>query len=141
MVKAVLVEREVVHGDHGRVLELTLHAGLAEEARESIGLLEKLGANHLHGHLASDAAIHAEPHLSHAPFSQELPRLVPGLGRALVGVHLGETDRGKRKARAVSRGRGGRPGRFRLEEGPRRIARAFLAVGTHRRIVHRRNSP
>ena len=82
---AVRVASEVVHRHDRRMLELTLDARLADEARASVQLAAPLRADHLHRDVATDAVIGAEVHLAHSPFAEPVADLVaPGGGLEVV---------------------------------------------------------
>jgi hypothetical protein len=84
---AVRVASEIVDRDDGGVLELPLHARLAEEAAAKIVAFGARGADDFHRHLAPDAPIGAQVHFTHAAFAELRERLVARRER-LVGVEL-----------------------------------------------------
>jgi hypothetical protein len=68
---AVLVGPQVVHGDDGRVLQLSLQARLAEEARAGHAQRRALRRQRLHGDVAAEPAVALEVNLAHAAAAEQ----------------------------------------------------------------------
>ena len=62
--------RQIVDRDDRRVLELTLDARLAHEARDGVRMLRVALAQHLHRHVTADARVVAQMDAAHAAFAE-----------------------------------------------------------------------
>ncbi len=90
---AGLVDAEVVDGDDRRVLELALHAGLAEEARAELRVEAVLGEQHLQRHLAPDPRVAAAEDFAHRSAAEQAVRSV-AIHRAVERAHAGHDEPG-----------------------------------------------
>ncbi len=87
------VAPQVVDRHDRRVLELPLHAHLAQEAPAQVGSRAVLGADDLEGHRPPDAQVLAEKDLAQPPVAELRPELVAGLERLALGqLGLGALD-------------------------------------------------
>ncbi len=67
---------DVVYGSDVRVVERGGCPSLLLESRQALGVGGELGGQHLHGHLAAQAGVLCQPHLTHAPGAELLEDLV-----------------------------------------------------------------